>query len=65
MKEIAELGMAFLAVVVVGALLATLPTLWLWNSLVPTLFDLPTITFWQALGLVLLARCLIPTSSSK
>jgi hypothetical protein len=31
---------------------------WLWNSLLPTLFNLPTITFWQGLGLLALCRIL-------
>lgn len=30
----------------------------LWNWLLPPLFGLPAITFWQALGLLLLARIL-------
>lgn len=29
---------------------------WLWNWLMPELFDLPTITFWQAIGLFILAK---------
>lgn len=32
--------------------------MWLWNSLLPVLFGLPTITFWQALGLLVLSRIL-------
>lgn len=30
----------------------------LWNVLLPTLFGLPEITFWQALGVLLLSRIL-------
>ena len=30
----------------------------LWNWLLPPLFDLPTITFWQAWGLLVLSRLL-------
>ena len=30
----------------------------LWNWLVPPLFHLPAITFWQAIGLVVLTRIL-------
>ena len=30
----------------------------LWNWLLPPLFDLPTITFWQAWGLLVLSRIL-------
>ena len=31
---------------------------WLWNALLPELFGFPTIGFWQALGLLALARIL-------
>lgn len=31
-------------------------TMSLWNALLPIIFHLPVITFWQALGLLLLAR---------
>jgi hypothetical protein len=31
---------------------------WLWNTLLPPLFGLPAVSFWQALGLLLLARIL-------
>lgn len=31
---------------------------WLWNTLLPGLFDLPMIGFWQALGLLALSRIL-------
>lgn len=30
----------------------------LWNSLLPSLFSLPAITFWQALGILVLCRIL-------
>ena len=45
------LGVAF--VTLVGAV-----TMALWNWLVPTLFAGPVINFWQALGLLLLAKIL-------
>jgi hypothetical protein len=31
-------------------------TMWLWNWLMPTIFKLPAIGFWQAIGLLLLAQ---------
>ena len=31
-------------------------TMWLWNWLMPYLFKLPTLTFWQALGLIILCN---------
>jgi hypothetical protein len=33
-------------------------TMFLWNSLMPYLFQLPLISFWQALGLLILSRLL-------
>ena len=36
------------------ALILALPTMWLWNWLMPIIFGLTKITFWQALGLNLL-----------
>ena len=31
---------------------------WLWNSLMPELFGLTTITYWQAVGILVLAKIL-------
>lgn len=31
----------------------------LWNSLIPDIFALPAITYWQSVGLLLLARILV------
>lgn len=31
---------------------------WLWNWLLPPLFGLPSVTYWQALGLLALSRIL-------
>ncbi|MEO1011235.1 MAG: hypothetical protein AAFX53_07995 [Bacteroidota bacterium] len=33
-------------------------TLWLWNWLIPYIFGLPTITYWQAVGILALAKIL-------
>lgn len=40
------------------ALLFGLVVLWLWNWLMPAIFGLPAITFWQAWGLVVLSHIL-------
>jgi hypothetical protein len=45
--------MAMLWSVLVG-----FPVKWLWNWLLPTLFNFPKIGFWQAVGVVFLCRCL-------
>jgi hypothetical protein len=31
-------------------------TMWLWNALMPAIFKLPRISFWQAVGLLILAQ---------
>ncbi len=45
------------------ALLFTFPTMWLWNWLMPAIFGLIKISFWQALGLNLLCGLLFKDSS--
>jgi hypothetical protein len=52
-------GLKFLAFVALGLLAVFLIgyiTMSLWNWLVPVLFNGPFITFWQALGLLLLSK---------
>ena len=53
-------GLIVLGVLIALGLLIALPIQWLWNWLCPVLFRLPAITFWQALGLFTLLRCLFP-----
>jgi hypothetical protein len=54
------LGVLILAVLLFGA-----PLMLLWDWLMPTLFGLPEITFWQACGLQLLATLLFKPTSLK
>jgi hypothetical protein len=37
-------------------------TMWLWNWLMPVIFKLPAITFWQAAGLLILSHLLFKGS---
>lgn len=46
--------LAFLAFIAVGGAVVMA----LWNWLLPSLFGLPLVTFWQALGLLALSRIL-------
>ena len=45
--------------------------MWLWNAIMPELFDLPVVTYWQAVGIFILAKLLFggigsgSSSSSK
>ena len=43
-------------------LLLSLPTYWLWNWLMPAIFNLPEITWWQAWGLTCLCSILFKTN---
>lgn len=52
----------FVAVLFVG-ILAALPLMWLWNWLMPELFGLQTIGFWQAFGLLVMSGLLFKSSS--
>ena len=48
------------AIVFIPAFLALFGgvTMWLWNWLMPAIFKLPTITFWQAIGILALSHIL-------
>ena len=39
--------------------------MWLWNWLMPEIFDLPVITYWQAVGLFILFKILLGGCSSS
>jgi hypothetical protein len=54
--------MALLSLV---CLLLGLPLMLLWNNLLPELFNFPTISFWQAVGLNFLASILFGKTSSN
>lgn len=63
-----KFAMALLIGVMLGivfAVVLALPTMVLWNALIPTIFGLPSISIWQALGLCLLTRFLFGTSTSS
>lgn len=51
-------AVGFLAFIIAGALVFGGLVMLLWNNLMPDLFHLPLITFWQALGLLVLAKIL-------
>ncbi len=58
-------GWVLLAIVAgIGlALLFGYGLMWLWNWLMPELFDLPMLNFWQAVGIFVLAKILFGGSS--
>lgn len=54
----------FLAVLAF-AVLAGVPTWLLWNALLPELFNLPRISLWQAMGLLILSGLLFKNGTSS
>ncbi len=47
-----------LVIVLVAVTVFSFAVLWLWNHLMPVIFGLHAITFWQALGLLVLSKIL-------
>lgn len=64
MKIIVAFFTGLLTIVVV-ALFMALPTMWLWNWLMPDLFNLIEIGFWQALGINFLCGILFKGANSS
>jgi hypothetical protein len=59
--KLAGLGIGCGLVAVAWAIIAVivgLPIKWLWNWIMPSLFGLPEISFWMALGIALLISIL-------
>ena len=52
----------FVLFVAVAVAVFSLVVMGLWNWLMPTLFGLPAISFWQALGLLVLSKILFGRS---
>jgi len=63
--QLVFVGLAAIVLIVGFSLLLALPAMWLWNWLMPPIFGLPTVTYWQALGLCLLFRFLFGTGLSS
>ena len=57
-------GFVLILILIFGvSLLLALPVMLLWNWLMPEIFGLTTITFWQALGIMLLSGFLFSSKS--
>lgn len=66
-KIIAAFGLVVLVLVLafIFAALFALPLMLLWNWLMPVIFDLPIIGFWQAFGLMFLSRLVLPSGTTQ
>lgn len=60
-EVVCSIILVWFAMIIIIGLLIIFPIMWLWNWLVPSLFNGPEITFWQTAGLYLLINLLIRT----
>ena len=58
MRKVRFVGTRILMFALVGGTVMGFVLSGLWNALMPAIFGLPAISFWQALGLFLLSRIL-------
>lgn len=63
MKSVAYFVGTVVGVIILWTVIVALPIQLLWNWLMPVIFGLPEITFWQSLGLVLLSNLLLKSHS--
>ena len=56
--KIAVMAAAALVLIPTFFALSGAVTMWLWNWLMPAIFKLPTIGFWQAVGILVLSHIL-------
>jgi hypothetical protein len=57
--------LAGIGLIVIYALVLALPTMLLWNWLMPDLFGLVEINFWQGLGITVLSGIFFKSSNNK
>ena len=62
MKNSFETIIAFLGLIAIIIVILGYPLMLLWNWLMPELFGLPEITFWQAIGLNILCTIMFRPS---
>jgi len=65
-KAVMIIGFVLLGLVTVTALVAIFgfAVQWLWNTLMPEVFNLPEVSYWQAVGLAVLAQIFFGNHSS-
>jgi len=63
-KFVKVVGIVTVGIITVGILsiLFAFPVKWLWNWLMPVIFELPKITMWQAWGLLTLSGFLLKST---
>lgn len=61
MRRVRFVGLGFIVAAILTLTITGFFVCVLWNVLMPAIFGLHTITFWQALGLLVLSRALFGT----
>lgn len=64
MEKVLVVSAVAIGTLVLVALIMGLPLMLLWNWLMPMLFGLKTLTFWQAVGLNVLSGILFKNTST-
>lgn len=65
MKDVLFAAIVFVGIIALVGLLVGFPVMWLWNWLMPVIFGLPTINFYQAFGLYVLCDILFKSSANS
>lgn len=63
--ELVLYGLLGIFIIILFAIIVSIPTWLLWNWLIPSIFGLREITLLETLGLLLLSGFLLRSSSSK
>ena len=58
-------GTAVIGSALTIAIIAFLPFTWVWNAVMPAVFDLRTINVWQSMGLLFISSILFKSSFSS
>lgn len=58
MKENLGIILGTLGLIMIIIAVVTYPTMWLWNYYMPTMFNLPEMTFWNMFGFIVLIKSL-------
>jgi len=64
MKNSFETFAAFIGLIAIVIVILGYPLMLLWNWLMPIIFGLPEITFWQAIGLNVLSTILFKSTTT-
>ena len=61
MKELINI-IGYLFLIIILVFLGAFPFMWLWNYVMPFVFNLPIINYWQSLALICLITYLKPSN---